>query len=198
MLLSIDRDIVLASASPRRAKLLRQIGLQFSVIPAHLDENHIQENIASPKNVALTLSVKKVEAVAKDLSNGFIIGADTVVSLQNKILDKPANEDEAVQVLSRLSGNVHHVITGVTLLLLPENKQITFSETTRVQFRKLSKAEIQVYIATGEPWDKAGAYGIQGEGALLVHSIDGDYNNVVGFPLTSFYKNAQRLLAEVS
>ncbi len=198
MLLSIDRDIVLASASPRRAKLLRQIGLQFSVIPAHLDENHIQENIASPKNVALTLSVKKVEAVAKDLSNGFIIGADTVVSLQNKILDKPANEDEAVQVLSRLSGNVHHVITGVTLLLLPENKQITFSETTRVQFRKLSKAEIQVYIATGEPWDKAGAYGIQGEGALLVHSIDGDYNNVVGFPLTSFYNNAQRLLAEVS
>ncbi len=198
MLLSIDRDIVLASASPRRAKLLRQIGLQFSVIPAHLDENHIQENIASPKNVALTLSVKKVEAVAKDLSNGFIIGADTVVSLQNKILDKPANEDEAIQILSRLSGNVHHVITGVTLLLLPENKQITFSETTRVQFRKLSKAEIQVYIATGEPWDKAGAYGIQGEGALLVHSIDGDYNNVVGFPLTSFYKNAQRLLAEVS
>lgn len=198
MLLSVDRKIILASASPRRAQLLRQIGLDFAITPAHLDEDSIQEKIISPGEVTRTLSREKAATIAQGIERGLIIGADTVVCLDDHILNKPANETEAMQILSALSNRRHQVITGVTLLLKPEQEQITFTEITQVAFRKLTTDEIRNYIATNEPWDKAGSYGIQGQGALLVHSIDGDYNNVVGFPLTRFYQEVQRLMRDVS
>jgi len=198
MLLSVDRKIILASASPRRAQLLRQIGLDFSIEPAHLDEDNIQEKIISPEEVTRTLSREKAATVAQGIERGLIIGADTVVCLENNILNKPAGETEAMQILSALSNRRHQVITGVTLLLKPEQRQLTFTEITQVAFRNLSNDEIRSYIATNEPWDKAGGYGIQGQGALLVHSIEGDYNNVVGFPLTRFYQEVQQLMRDVS
>jgi len=198
MLLSVDRKIILASASPRRAKLLRQIGMEFSIEPANLDEDNIQEEISIPEEVTKILSQAKAKTIATVVKRGLIIGADTVVCLDKNILNKPANETEAHQILSALSNRQHQVITGVTLLLKPEQKQITFTEITHVAFRNLTNNEILAYIATDEPWDKAGGYGIQGQGALLVHSIEGDYNNVVGFPLTRFYQELQQLMRDVS
>ena len=193
-LLEIDRPVILASASPRRATLLSQIGLRFTVHPAEIDEDNLAPPDLAPEDLATHLSAKKADAVAPAYSTGLIIAADTVVSMHDHLLGKPADEEEAFGALKMLSGAEHEVITGVTLLLLPEQRRRTFSVRTIVRFRSLSDPEIRTYIATGEPADKAGGYGIQGKGAVLVDSIDGDYNNVVGFPLTAFYVETLQLL----
>lgn len=186
--------LILASGSPRRKELLEQIGAEFEILPAK-GEEVITSTI--PSQVVMELSSQKAEEVAgrfevelgvsaKDKESAVIIlGADTVVAYDDQILGKPKNKEDAVNMLKLLSGNTHSVFTGVTLIWCKNGireKQSFFAET-KVTMYPLTEQEIQAYVETGEPMDKAGAYGIQGKGAVLVEKIDGDYNNVVGLPV---------------
>lgn len=180
--------IILASASPRRKELLQQIGLQFEVKPASGDEIITETD---PALVVEELSRQKAMEIAGEMKeNGIVIGADTIVTFENKIMGKPRDKEDAVQILSQLSGRSHKVYTGVTAIRCSDAKKeiITFSEPTEVVFYPVDKEEIFEYISTGEPMDKAGAYGIQGKGAAFVKEIHGDYNNVVGLPLARLYQ----------
>ncbi len=173
-------EFILASGSPRRRALLEQIGLSdFSVLPADVDETIAPGT--PPHQAVMDLSARKAEAVAADHPDALILAADTVVAFDGHILGKPHSAREAEEMLHALSGRVHEVHTGFTLR---RGSQIeTGHETTQVSFRELTGGEIKAYVATGEPMDKAGAYGIQGLGALLVRGIQGDYFNVMGLPL---------------
>jgi septum formation protein len=175
------REITLASASPRRKDLLKQIGLEFNVITSNVDED-IQD-YTSPEDLVEKLSYIKAEDVAKCTRKGIIIGADTIVVHNGKILGKPVNEEDAKIMLKALSGDSHRVITGITVLDVENEKCITTHEKTIVNFKKLSLAELEGYVASNEPFDKAGSYGIQGLGAVLVEKIEGCYFNVVGLPI---------------
>ena len=180
------KKIILASASPRRRELLANVGVIFQVCPGNSEERITKE---IPEEIVEELSLQKAMAVASkfDMEDGTIIlGADTIVSFDGKILGKPRNEEEAVNTLMMLQGNTHQVYTGVTVMEQRENlswKTLTFAECTDVSFYPVSEEEIRAYVATGEPMDKAGAYGIQGRGALFVAHLDGDYFNVMGLPL---------------
>ena len=172
--------IVLASKSPRRAELLTRIGLNFTVHPADIDETFAPE--LTPAETVTELAGKKAEAVCKAEPKGrIIVACDTVVAADGRIFGKPAGAGEAADMLRALSGRTHEVFSGLTVRT--HARVVSACECTRVTFRSLSEAEISAYIRTGEPFDKAGAYGIQGMGALLVERIDGDYYNVVGLPV---------------
>ena len=176
------QQIILASASPRRAFLLKQIGLDFQVIPSCVEE--IADSHLEPQELVLKLAKRKAQAVSREYPQAIVLGADTIVCCEGRVLGKPRNKEEAAEMLSFLSGRVHEVVSGVVLQrLLPESVRGE-AVTTRVKFRNLTDEEIMGYIASGEPFDKAGAYGIQGLGALLVEKIDGCYFNVVGLPLS--------------
>ncbi|MEX0906202.1 MAG: Maf family protein [Balneolaceae bacterium] len=184
--------IILASASPRRKKLLEQINLTFEVCPSPIHE-HIDEQL-SPAELVQSLAIQKGEDVASKHPNAFIIAADTMVYFKNTFLGKPSDAEEAENMLSQISGKTHKVYSGVYLAETGQDarvkKSFSFSERTNVTFSPLTEQEIKRYIKTGSPFDKAGAYGIQDDmGALFVKRINGDYNNVVGFPLHSFYQN---------
>lgn len=173
-------ELILASGSPRRRELLERIGLrEFSVCPADIQE--VVPEGAPPEKVVMALSAQKARWVADAHPEGLILAADTVVSLDGDILGKPRDEADAREMLRRLSGRSHSVYTGLTLRRGAE--QATEYEHTQVSFRTLSDGEIDAYIASGEPMDKAGAYGVQGLGALFVTGILGDYYNVMGLPL---------------
>ncbi len=174
-------SIILASNSPRRRELLAQIGIRdFQILSPDVDE--AVESGLSPARMVETLSLRKAQAAAgRAGADDLIIAADTVVALDGRVLGKPRDQGEAFAMLSALSGREHRVYTGVTVL--GGGQAATEHEETAVAFRALSPEEIRDYIATGEPMDKAGAYGIQGVGALLVQGIRGDYCNVVGLPL---------------
>jgi septum formation protein len=174
--------LILASKSPRRKELLSMITKDFEIKSADVDET-LPQGIAPDKAVEYLSKIK-----AQPFENGVdtIIGADTVVAIDNKILGKPSNQQEAYDMLSLLSGKVHSVFTGVTVIK-PEGT-VTFSVETKVEFFELSQQEIFDYIATGECMDKAGSYGIQGGGALFVKRINGDYLNVVGLPISTLNK----------
>lgn len=181
------KEIVLASASPRRSELLKQIGLDFKVLPSNLDET--LTGSPEPEEFAGRLACGKALGVAeqlgsrsKDGKSYLVIGADTVV-VKDTILGKPENGEHAFEMLTRLQGGWHEVITGIAVVDSLDLRQETGFEVTRVKMRKLSEQDILAYIRTGEPSDKAGAYGIQGMGALLVEKIEGCYFNVVGLPL---------------
>lgn len=174
-------NIVLASASPRRAELLRQIGVAFTVEASDIDENSVKAN--EPPKWVQYLALEKAKDVAKRMEAGLVLGADTIVVKEEKILGKPQSPEDALKMLEFLSGSVHEVMTGFALVDAFSQKIITDVEITKVKFRKLTLKEIQAYIASGEPMDKAGAYGIQGLGCLLVEGISGCYFNVVGLPL---------------
>jgi septum formation protein len=182
--------IVLASKSPRRKKLLQQIGLAFEISPSDVEEisSHTE-----PGPMVEGLAALKAADVASKFTNSFIIGSDTIVVHNQQVLNKPENEDEAFAFLSRLSGTHHFVYTGVAFVKTDKNGAIqathSFYEQTKVTFSALGEQEIKAYIKSGNPMDKAGAYGIQDDlGALFVEKIDGDYYNVVGFPLNRFYR----------
>jgi septum formation protein len=175
------KPLVLASASPRREELLRQIGLEFEVVPSQADEPVLAG--LPPSSQAERLALEKARAVAARRSEGLVIGADTVVALDGRILDKPRDPAEARAILRELSGREHRVTTGVAVVDASTGKTKSDRVTTRVRFAFLSEEVIDRYVATGEPMDKAGAYGIQGGGALLIESISGCYTNVVGLPL---------------
>lgn len=182
-----EREIILASASPRRAELLKQIGLTFKIIPSRASEE-FKAGI-SPQKLVKELAQTKANEVARTMGYQtmgptYVIGADTVVVLDDKILGKPNDREEAALMLEMLSGKEHSVFTGLAIVELPSNKSIVDFVETKVVFRHLNHDDIQRYLATGEPMDKAGAYGIQGRGAVLVEKIDGCYFNVVGLPLS--------------
>ncbi|MHB2155725.1 Maf family protein [Calditrichota bacterium GD2] len=178
-------DIVLASVSPRRFELLKQIGLEFKVIPSDFEEE-IQHQ-SSISDLVLHNARHKGLSVAEQNPKALVISADTVVAIDDQVLGKPENEDDAFRMLQLLSGKTHQVYTGVGLFLKEYEGLMLDTVCTNVTFRPLSEEEILAYINTGEPFDKAGAYGIQGQGALLVDKIEGCYYNVVGFPLTKFF-----------
>ena len=199
-------QIILASQSPRRKELLEQIGLEFEICPAK-GEEIITKTI--PEEVVMELSKQKAEEVAamvssyskqhKDIttpSDILVIGADTVVAYDGKTLGKPKDEADAKATLTMLSGNTHSVFTGVTLVLIDKSGragEIVFYEKTDVKMHKMSEAEIDRYIETGEPMDKAGSYAIQGKCAIYIEKIDGDYNNVVGLPITRIYQELKKI-----
>ena len=174
-------DIILASTSPRRKELLGQIGLKdYRILSPDVEE--VLDEMLPPAQLVEGLSRQKALAVRGRVDeDDVIIAADTVVSLEGEVLGKPADEMDAFKMLSALSGNRHQVYTGLTVIR--GEQVVTEHEMTTVTFRELDPEEIEHYIATGEPMDKAGAYGIQGIGALLVSGIDGDYFNVMGLPV---------------
>lgn len=171
--------IILASASPRRRELLKFITEAFTVKVSDAEE--VTDPELSAEETVKSLAVIKGEAVAKDFPDDTVISADTIVVLDGKILGKPKNKEDAFSMLSSLSGRAHEVYTGVCVL--HGCIKLVFAERTEVTFYSLTSEEIRAYIATGEPSDKAGAYGIQGKGCTLVKAINGDYNNVVGLPV---------------
>lgn len=184
-------NIILASGSPRRSELLAQAGFDFKVEVSNADENVSGE---SPIDMVEELAARKAEAVA-DLHNQkeencLIIGADTIVVLDGKILGKPVDEDHAKAMLASLSGQTHQVYTGVALFSVKEGivtKKTPFHERTDVTMVSMTKEEIEGYIDSGDPMDKAGAYGIQGPAAVFISGIRGDYYNVVGLPISRVY-----------
>jgi nucleoside triphosphate pyrophosphatase len=185
--------LVLASASPRRQELLRNAGILFTVQPADIDET--PRDGESPRDCAERLAREKALAVSNTRPQDYVLGADTVVAVDDIILGKPVDASDAVRMLRLLSGRTHQVITGVCLVsgavarepaqkLRTENRELrTASDTTLVTMRDLSDNEIHEYVATGEPMDKAGAYAIQGIASRWIPQIDGDYSNVVGLPV---------------
>lgn len=182
------KQIILASASPRRRELLAQIGLNFTVLPASGEEKLTKQ---IPSEIVEELSSQKAEAVAEQIPDGIIIGADTVVCQDGEIMGKPKDEADALRMLRQLQGEMHSVFTGVTLIVKENGSVIskqTFSQETRVYLYAMTDEEIRDYIATGEPMDKAGAYGIQGRFAAYVEGIEGDYNNVVGLPVSAVWQ----------
>ncbi len=177
------RHIVLASASPRRAALLRQLGLKFTVDPSG-EEERVSPGV-EPRALAARLSLAKAKEVAARHPDALVIAADTFGVLDGEIIGKPHTPAAARQMLAKLSGRTHLVMTGLTVLDTQTGRVITRTVETKVTFKKLTPAQIAAYVATGEPLDKAGAYAIQGQGAALVKGIAGDYNNVVGLPLSA-------------
>ena len=183
--------IVLASASPRRANLLKQIGLEFQICPSRVDESAITDT--SPDTAVQELALTKAKAVAGNHMNGLVIGADTVVVINRRVIGKPEHAEHAVEILTQLSGVCHEVMTGVALVDLERRREVVWQEKTVVQFRKLHRREILTYVNSGEAVDKAGAYGVQGRAAAFVERIEGCYFNVVGLPLASLVERLWNL-----
>lgn len=179
---------ILASGSPRRIELLNNIGLRPQVIPANIDESIVKET--NPSRMVTQLAMLKALHVAKSYSGHDVlcIGADTCVYIDGKILGKPKTEAEAADMLRLLSGREHQVFTGYAAVLCQSMETAAESQATRVKFKTLGEDEIDAYVKSGEPMDKAGAYGIQDKGSLLIEKIDGDYFNVVGLPMCALGK----------
>ncbi|SER92443.1 Maf family protein [Salipaludibacillus aurantiacus] len=173
------KPFILASQSPRRKQLLEQAGLSFSIIPSSIEET--VPNHYSPEETVALLAYQKAADVLKDHRDSVVLGADTIVSLDGTILGKPANDEDARAKLHLLSGRTHQVLTGVAIL--SSEKEVTFTAQAQVSFYSLSDEEIDNYIRSGEPSDKAGAYGIQGLGATFVEKVEGDYFAIVGLPI---------------
>jgi septum formation protein len=173
--------LILASTSPRRSELLRMLGYDFEVLPSSAEELHTEHLTAS--ELAQVNAYRKARAVSKKHPDALVMGMDTLVTLDNKIYGKPADMGEAHKMLAALEGQTHQVVTGVCLIHLRGHKQKIFAEQTDVTFRSLTMAQIQQYHKKVNPLDKAGAYGIQEKGDLLVEAISGSYTNVVGLPV---------------
>lgn len=180
-------EIILASQSPRRKEILSLLDIPFKIMVSDADET-ADESLPA-YFIAESLSLKKAAAVAKNIdTEAIVIGADTIVVSEGKILGKPKDNDDAAAMLSALSGRTHSVISGVTVMDTKSAKSESFYVETKVTFAELTDTEIADYIASGEPCDKAGAYGIQGRGGKFVEKIEGDYFNVVGLPLSKLYQ----------
>ncbi len=191
--------MILASASPRRKELLAQIGMEFQVMPGDAKEEAVS---VTPAEMVMELSRLKAFAVFQKLSDeekqqSLVIGADTVVALDNMVMGKPGSRENAVKMLSALQGRTHQVYTGVTLIWQEDKgelqKETSFYEETSVSMFPMTAEEIESYVATGEPMDKAGAYGIQGRCAAYIKGISGDYNNVVGLPIGRLYQEIKKI-----
>ncbi|HBN55323.1 MAG TPA: septum formation inhibitor Maf [Lachnospiraceae bacterium] len=184
------KKIILASGSPRRKELLSQIGVSFEVIKAE-GEEILTSSV--PAKVVKELAMQKALEVAKRSGGSIVIGADTVVAAGGQILGKPKDEADAMRMLRLIQGNSHEVITGVAILLNEQKKTICFAETTKVHVYPMTESQMETYVKSKDPMDKAGAYGIQGMFAAFVRGIEGDYNNVVGLPVGRLYQEALAL-----
>ena len=177
-----DRSrLILASKSPRRSELLKQAGLAFSVIPSDFDESTVA--LSNPDSYVITLAESKALDISEKHPSDWVIGADTIVLVDGIILGKPDSIDEAREMLRRLSGKTHQVLTGYCISCKAKGRFLSETVKTDVHFKKLNETEIELYLQTGEPFDKAGAYAIQGIGTFLVKGINGSYTNVVGLPV---------------
>jgi septum formation protein len=187
------QEIVLASASPRRRELLAQVGISFQVVPSHADETMLADE--TPESHVMRLSCDKALEVARrpHQRGRWFIGSDTVVVRGEVVLGKPADASEATGMLASLSGRSHRVISGYAVLDRQSGRMLSDVVTTRVFFKDLTSREIEGYIATGEPFDKAGAYAIQGIGAFMIPRIEGSYTNVVGLPLCAVISALEEL-----
>ncbi|MGL4980597.1 MAG: Maf family protein [Fusobacteriaceae bacterium] len=186
--------MILASKSPRRKEILQNFGFSFEVKNADIDESSSEIDI---KDQIEEISRKKALAIGKIYCDDYIVSADTVVVIDGEILGKPEDTEDAFSMLTRLSGNIHKVITSYSIYNFQKKIDITKSVETDVKFRALTKEMIDWYIKSGEPMDKAGAYGIQGKGAMLVESIQGDFFSVMGFPIGDFIESIQQLGIEL-
>lgn len=185
--------IFLASKSPRRRKLLKQLGIKFKSFAVDLHEEILDGE--HPAQTVKRLALHKSQAAVKKINSGIVITADTIVVLGKEIIGKPKSESDAFKILSKLSGRTHTVYTGFVIENVFKKKRIIDYEKTKVTFRKLSSLEIKEYIATASPMDKAGAYGIQDDfGAVFVKKIEGCYYNVVGLPLAKLYKSLTQVI----
>jgi len=187
----VFQKIILASGSPRRREIFKKLGINFQYVTSNIEEK-FDESLSVYEQV-VKLATMKAYKVANIYDEAFIVGADTVVYLENKIIGKPKDIVDAKNILKSLSGKMHEVITGVAIVNKREKLIERFYEKTEVYFRKLNDALIDWYIDTDEPMDKAGAYGIQGAGSLLVEKIYGDYDNVVGLPVGKLLEAFGRL-----
>lgn len=188
------KKIILASASPRRKELLTQIGLEFEVIPSQAEEIITK---TKPGDVVEELSLQKAADVAAGVENGIIIGSDTIVWHDGQVMGKPHSREEARRMLREIQGDTHSVFTGVTVIVKEENRELevqTFFCETKVHVYPMSEEETEQYLNTGEPMDKAGAYGIQGAFAAWVQAIEGDYNSVVGLPVSALWQVLKKLV----
>lgn len=179
--------LILASGSPRRQELIRLLGLPVEVVPSHVDEDTPED--WTPRQIVEGLSLRKALSVKEQLAgqasvDSIVVGSDTIVVLDNEVMGKPRDTEDAIRMLELLSGRTHEVYTGVSCVRVSDGETVTTHRVTRVRMRSLTAEQISRYVATGEPNDKAGAYGIQEIGALLVESIDGCYFNVVGLPVS--------------
>ena len=173
--------LILASASPRRVELLRHLGVEFKVVPGRVAEIHQEQMTA--RELSQVNAYRKARAVAKRFPDALVVAADTLVHLETALFGKPATLEEAYQMLERLQGRTHHVVTGTCLLHLRKHRQAVFAESTAVTFRPLDEVKIRRYLNCVNPLDKAGAYAIQEEGDMIVEKIAGSYTNVVGLPI---------------
>ena len=191
----MSERLILASSSPRRRQLLRQIGLEFETISPDADETQFEGE--PPLEHVLRLAELKASTVAATRREGIVLGSDTIVVLGKDILGKPGSPEEAVATLSRLSGNTHTVYTGFSLMNAATGERMTDYGEALVTFRQLDQEEIRAYVATGSPMDKAGAYGIQDDlGAVFIERIEGDYYTIVGLPLAKVYLALRHMRAD--
>ena len=177
--------LILASGSPRRAEILNAVGWQFEAITAGIDETRRPHE--QPVDYVQRLAREKADAVGAKLERGLVLGADTTVVVDEHLLGQPTDDDDARRMLRLLSGKWHDVLTGVALVRIGGDTKVDY-ERTRVRFAEMSEAEIDWYVASGEPKGKAGAYGIQGKAALFIEQIEGDYLNIVGLPIRLVYE----------
>ncbi|MCB0718520.1 MAG: septum formation inhibitor Maf [Bacteroidetes bacterium] len=179
-------ELILASASPRRSDLLRQVGLRFRVVPSNVDEDSVQ--FLDPQTMVRELALMKAKAVAEAFPDALVLGADTTVVLNGMVVGKPTSASDARAILSNHSGKEHIVYSGFALVHLQSGRTVSDVASTRVKFGLMSSSEIDTYVDSGSPMDKAGAYGYQDAlGPLFVESISGDYYNVIGLPLRALY-----------
>ena len=183
------KKIILASGSPRRKELLELAGVPFEIVVSEVEETI--GAYSSPSDIVMSLALQKASAVAENNSDYIVLGADTIVTYESRILGKPSSEAEAKEMLQLLSGKTHEVYTGVAIIA--KDKTVTFYERTEVTFWELTEEEIDTYIASKEPLDKAGSYGIQGKGSIFVQHIQGDYYSVVGLPISRLVGELKKL-----
>ena len=186
----IQERLLLASASPRRKEILENLGFEFEILPSDVDESEVPWS-DPVESVKLLAEIKAIDA-QKTRPRKTIIAADTIVLCEDRVMGKPASPEDAAEMLGTLSGRMHEVVTGIALIKLP-NTRIIEAESTKVFFRKLSPGEISRYISTREPFDKAGAYAIQGYASAFIDRIEGDYFNVVGLPVARLFSMLRKL-----
>ncbi|HMK51524.1 MAG TPA: Maf family protein [Thermodesulfobacteriota bacterium] len=187
----MNKRLILASKSPRRSELLKQVGLDFEVVPSRVKEDFVQKE--SPQEHVIRLAKAKAIDVATGHPDRWVIAADTIVYINGSILGKPKDQEEAVEMLRRLSGQEHWVLTGFFVYHLEKRKGDEEAVQTAVRVKSLTRSEMEWYVKTGEPFDKAGGYAIQGIGSFMIESISGSYTNVVGLPLCELLQMLNRL-----
>ena len=193
MTVKSSNQFILASASPRRREMLRSVGLNFKIIPAHVNEDYLEGE--SPRQHVKRLSREKAMVIARQHQATWVLGADTIVVIDGAILGKPANRNQAKMMLQKLSGHEHRVFTGYTIARMDSGICTTGVVQSAVKFKTITPDEMNWYIACDEPYDKAGGYAIQGKGAYFIQSIRGSYTNVIGLPLCEVLETLKKLNA---